>query len=880
MPTGCSACKMGSSKPAMNNRTGTHAARALRNIGWRTLLRRPWQSVLMIVGIMLGVAVVVSIDLANESASRAFDLSVESIAGRATHEIVGGPEGLDEHIYADLRRSGLVSAEESAAAAPVVAEAVTSPDLGGQTMTLLGIDPFAEGPFRRYLAGDGQGVPIEQITAFLTEPGAVLLSTGVAERYGLQVGDALTLEVAGQSKEVFVAGLLEPTDDLSRRSLNSLVLADISTAQEVLGKVGTLSRIDVLIPEDDTTTASQIEGLLPEGVRLQTVAARTGTVEQMTEAFRTNLLALSLLALVVGMFLIYNTMTFSVVQRRMLFGTLRALGVTRREVFWLVVGEALVVGLVGSLLGVGLGVLMGQGAVRLVTRTINDLFFNLSVQGVQVPLISLVKGMALGIGATVATAALPAWEAASVPPRAALSRSDIEVRAQSALKWVALGGLLAEVLGVVLLLIPSEGLVISFAGTFMVIIGMALLTPLVMRGLLRLAAPVTSKLWGTLGRMAPREVSGALSRTSVAVAALMVAVSVTIGISLMVSSFRHTVVIWLEHTLTGDVYISVPGGTQNTSSAPIDPAALARLDGWPGVQRIDTLRAVTLDSPDGPVQVVGINNADSGSARQFLSADASPEETWQLVEQGAVIVSEPYARRHDLPPHGGEVTLYTPDGPQTFHAAGIYYDYGSTAGQIMMALEVYRDIWQDDSLTAVSLLLEPGGDADAVAEAVQTELAPIQSLTVRPNRELREDVLVIFDQTFAITGALNVLATIVAFVGVLSALLSLQLEKQRELGILRAIGMTVRQLWGLTMIETGLMGAIAGLISLPTGFVLAVILVYIINRRAFGWTLQLQAAPGPFVQAMIVAIVAALLAGIYPAWRLSGMAASDAIRFE
>ena len=180
----------------------------------------------------------------------------------------------------------------------------------------------------------------------------------------------------------------------------------------------------------------------------------------------------------------------------------------------------------------------------------------------------------------------------------------------------------------------------------------------------------------------------------------------------------------------------------------------------------------------------------------------------------------------------------------------------------------------------VAWLVATGADPDAVANGLQASLAPIQSLLVRPNRALRQDVLVVFDRTFAITGALQLLATIVAFIGVLSALLSLELERQRELGILRAVGLTVRQLWGLIMLETGLMGAVAGLLAMPTGYVLALILVYIINRRSFGWTLQMQVLPGPFIQALAVAVIAALLAGIYPAWRMSRKTEADAMRFE
>jgi putative ABC transport system permease protein len=850
------------------------APRTFWNIGWRYLLRHRWQSALMLLGIMLGVAVVVSIDLANESASRAFDLSVESVAGRATHQITGGPAGLDEAVYTRLRREGI---GREIPIAPIVTDTVYSPQLGDQPLRLLGVDPLAEPPFRSYLTGEG-ALPLDEIAAFLTEPGAVLISADLAERYGVAAGDHLTLEVGGRTREAVVVGLLLPEDNLSRRSLNGLILADVATAQEMLDRVGVLDRIDVLLP--DAAGADRLRNLLPEETRLEPVTARTGTVEEMTAAFRTNLLALSMLALVVGMFLIYNTMTFSVVQRRTLFGTLRALGVTRREVFLLVVAEALVVGVVGSGLGLGLGVVLGQGAVRLVTRTVNDLFYTVSVQGVAVPPISLAKGAALGVLTTVAAAALPAWEAASVPPRAALTRSHVEVKASRRAGWLAGGGLAVLLAGVGLLLVPTRGLGISFAGTFAVIVGAAMLTPLAMKGLLWIAQPATSSIWGALGRMAPRGVANALSRTSIAVAALMVAVSVTIGISLMVGSFRHTVVIWLEHTLQGDIYISVPGGPQNHPTSTVDDAVLDVLTGWPGVRRVDSVRSVDIASPDGPQHVVAVRNPDSGSARRYLAADGSAEEVWQQVQAGAVTVSEPYARRQGIPLHGGEVTLNTPEGPRVFPVVGVYYDYGSTDGQIMMSQDVYRSIWDDDAITAVALRLEEGVDADAVADEVQRALAPIQRLRVRPNRALREDVLVVFDQTFAITGALNVLATVVAFVGVLSALLSLQLEKQREYGILRAVGMTVRQLWGLTMLETGLMGAIAGLLSMPTGFALSLILVYIINRRAFGWTLQMQVMPRPFGLAFAVALIAALLAGLYPAWRISRMAAADAIRYE
>ncbi len=862
------------------------APRTLWNVGWRTITRHAWQSVLMILGIALGVAVVVAVDLANVSASRAFDLSVDSVAGRATHYVVGGPQGLDEALYADLRQAGVVRE-----AAPVVTAYATSPQLDGRTVQLLGVDPFAEAPFRSYFSA-GEPASIAQLTSFLTQPGAVLLGSNLAqqyqgdERHPLEPGATLQLEIAGRQREVVLTGLLNPADDLSRRALEGLMLADIATAQELTGRVGRLNRIDLILPEPSEPKAAKIDTLLSRdtedaaNVQVQPVEIRTGATKQMTAAFRLNLTALSLLALVVGMFLIYNTMTFSVVQRRTLFGVLRSLGVTRREVFALVLGESLIIGVISAGLGLALGVLMGQSAVQMVTRTINDLYFVLTVRGVEVPLISLLKGAALGVGATVAAAAPPAREAATVPPRAALSRSGLESKAERAATLAGVAGVALILAGVATLALPTKSLVVSFGGTFEVILGFALLTPLVTKTLMHIVQPPLQRALGVLGRMAPRDVSNSLSRTAIAVAALMVAMSVTIGISLMITSFRQTVIVWLSDALQGDIVVSAPSVSGLQDVTPVDPEAAPIVADHPNVSRVDLLRSTSVESPLGPIDVEAGNSPDYGDGLRYLASEGSPRETWAAVLDGqAVIVSEPLANRLDLS-RSDALDLYTNDGLRTFPIVGIYYDYASTRGTAIMSLSTYRDGWDDDTVTALILQLTPGAEPDQTARELEEALAPVQGLLARPNQAIRQAALAIFDRTFAITGALQALATVVAFIGVLSALLALQLEKQREFGILRAVGLTVRELRGLILLETGLMGTVAGLLSLPAGLALAVILIYVINRRSFGWTLQMVVTAAPFVQAVIVSLLASLLAGIYPALRMGEIAPADALRYE
>ena len=848
----------------------------------RTLLRHPIQFVIMTLGIALGVAVMVSIDLANASAARAFDLSASAVTGRATHTILGGAQGVDEALYVQLRtdpqwRSRLESA-------PLVISYAISPQLGEIPFTVLGIDPFAEAPFRSYLgAQQGLGTRLEATASLLTVPGSILLSAPTAERYGLQpcalgrLTDAcrLSLSINGETREVYLTGLLEPSDRFARRALDTFMLTDIGTAQSLSGTGGKLTQIDLILPEDfDSATLS---AALPPGHLLVTSALRTSQVTEMTAAFRVNLTALSLLALVVGVFLIYNAMTFSVIQRRSLFGTLRSIGYTREQVFGMVLGEAALVGALGAGLGLGLGILLGQGAVQMVTQTINDFYFVVKVRGIQISASSLLKGGLTGFLASVLAAAPPAWEAASVPPRLALSRAGLESKAQWIVNLAAgLGGFIAAI-GAAILTIPTRDLVISFSGTSAVVIGLAALTPWVTVSLMRLFGEPLGRLFGLLGRLAPRNVIRSQSRTGVAVAALMIAVSVTIGVQVMISSFRTTVILWLEQTMQGDVYISAQSVSGTRLDTPLDPQAIELAREHPLAQSSLTVRGTTVESEHGPVDLVAVEVTRQMDPRLFLAVQGNPQ---QAMQEGAILLSEPLANRLGIAAPGETLALLTPLGWRSFPIAGIYTDYGSTRGTVRMSLEVYRRLWKDEQLNGLVLFLKPEADADAVTSDLRSRLKGFQNLQINPSGVLRQEALVVFDRTFAITTAMQLITTMVAFIGVLSSLLALQLEKAREMGILRALGLSVAEMRRLTFWETGLLGASAGLLALPTGYILAWILVFVINQRSFGWTLQMHVDPAPFLQAFLLAVGAALLAALYPAWRLGRMQTAEALRGE
>lgn len=852
----------------------------------RYLLRHPWQFGLAVLGVALGVAVVVSINLANASASRAFSLSSEAVTGRATHQVVGGPEGLPDAVF---RRLVLEAGIERAA--PVVEDYVTVPPKPGQpfrTLHLLGVDPFSEAPFRAYLSGtSGKDRGSIDLGPLLTRPGAGVLAASTAAEMGIRIGDSFVVRAGGVKKRIELAGTLEPEDENTRRALADLLVLDIAAAQEILGRTGKLDRIDLILSEGDLKRIAAVTAVLPPGAQILPAAGRTRTTEEMTRAFRLNLTALSQLALVCGLFLIYNTMTFSVVQRRGLIGTLRALGVTRREVFTLVLGEAFGVALLGTAAGLAAGVLLGRGLVRLVTQTINDLYFVVSVRELSIPPEILLKGAAVGIGATLLAALVPAIEATQAPPRAVLTRSTLEARLRRALPRATAVGVGLLLLGGLLLAIPGRSLTLSFGGLFVVIVGFALMTPGATVVLMNLLRRPLGALLGILGRMAAGGVVASLSRTAVAIATLVIAVSVTVGVGVMIDSFRQTVVRWLEMSLQADVYVSVPSRAGGFTGGDLDPEVARRAAAVPGVLRADLIRRVEIPSPTGAVRLVVIGTSDPVSdpvnnqgIRSFELKDGEPDEVWPGFQRGgAVLVSEPFAYRTGIG-RGGTVRLRTDRGDRDFPVAGVYYDYASDRGIVLMSRATYLENWNDLALSGFALTLVPGTDPDRVVERLRRTIASERLLSIQSTRSLKRLSLEIFDRTFLITGVLRLLAGLVAFIGVLSSLMALQLERARELGVLRANGLTPGQVWQLVTSQTGLMGLAAGLLSIPVGLALAAIMIYVINRRSFGWTIRMEVSPDVLLQALLLALAAALLAGLYPAYKMARTSPALALREE
>ena len=838
----------------------------------RYLSRHPAQLVLAILGVAVGVAVVVGIDTAGASARRSFELATRALSGSATHVVRGTPS-VPEEAYAKLAlEAGLPPA------APVVQRSLALVAPASRTLDLLGVDPFAEGPFRSYTSAsagfDG--------AALLRGDGAWLSRTTAGE-LGAKLGDELVFLVGSQRRSVRLAGLIEPQGELASAALADVVLVDISTAQALLGLRGQLTRIDLALPAGEPerdAALSKLSSLLPPSCAVEPASRRSQTLAGMTRAFDINLRALGFLALLVGVFLVYNTMTFAVVQRRPLWGTLRSIGATRGELFRLVCAEALAIGALGTALGLGLGMLLAQALVKLVTQTINDLYYVVSVRELSLEPEVFAEAAALGIGATLLGAMFPALDAMRTAPRAILDRAAQESRLRARIGWLALVGLLAGGASIALLKASGQNLPLGFAALFLMLFAAALLVPGATTVLCRLIAPVAGALAGSLGRIATRGVTSHLARSSVAIAALAIALSATAGMGILVDSFRSTVVRWLDTTLVADVYISSPSTFSNRESAVLSDELVQRMSSDARVRGTTTFRDIDLELADGGkvFATAAALHPKSRDAYRFLAGE--PARIWPAFsERDTLIVSESLARHRSLEP-GSQLSVRTANGVRSFEVLGVFRDYSSDQGWAMLSRDTWLRGWNDPRISALGLFLEPGSDIDAAIADLRRTVPEGEIVKVRSGEELVAASMEVFDRTFSVTRVLRLLAGVVAILGVVGALLAMELEREREMGVLRAIGLSPAGLKRVVLGQTGLLGALAGLFAVPIGIAVAMVLILVINARSFGWTLDIQISPRVLAETFAIALASALIAGAYPAWRMARLSPAQTLRGE
>lgn len=830
------------------------AARLLWTFIVRPLRRDLIRTALTVISVALGVAVVIAIELAGEAAVGSFHSSLETLLGKTDLQITANG-GVDE-----IWMARLSELPHNLRLAPVVEVQAVVDGIG--SIPVYGVDLLPEG--REAQTG---------------QQGGIAITIALARRLGIKApGANLSLQIDDRTQEFSIVRIVDAKDA-------EFALLDIADAQQAARSYGKLDRIDIYVSprEDFARLESELRAMLPPSYALDRPGVRGEENQRMLRAFRWNLRVLSYISLIVGAFLIYNTISVSVVRRRPEIGILRALGAGRFAVLWLFLGEALLLGLAGALAGVLLGRVLAEGAVGLIAGTINSIYTSSRPAQVELTLSATIAGVLAGTLVALLSAFAPAREAMAVAPVSAMGRGAHERQAR--LHWgrrliaavvLALAALLASQAG------PVDGKPLwGYAAALLAVGSAAFTAPAIALLVTRLTRKAMRRFFGAEGMLAGRGLAASLSRTSVIVAALATAIAMMASVGIMVGSFRETVLVWLDQQLRADLYVR-PSGRSGAGQFPaLSPEAPSLVAAVPGVEAVDIFHGLEFRY-QGQRALLGAGIMDIVRQHGRLRFLPSPQDRDSILRslphRDNAIVSEPFANKHGV--HAGDkITLPLGASSVPVTVAGVYYDYSSELGWVILDRSTLLKYIPDQPITNLAVYLKPGEDAAAVRRRIESATAGYR-IVVAENKTLRSAAVLVFDRTFAITYALEAVAILVAMLGAASSLLALVLDRRREFGLLRFLGASPAQLRRLVLIEAGFLGLLANLLGVALGFALSLLLIYVVNKQSFGWTIQFHPPLSLLAGALSLIWLATVAAGLYPARVASRLNPIEVVHLE
>lgn len=808
----------------------------------RYLVRRRSLSLLQIMGIACGVAAVIGMVFSARAALSSFSSAIRFLNGGATHsmESVAGP--MDERVLASLIGDPAVKLFS-----PAIDRRIRLGD--GEPVHLLGLDPFLDRAIRPGMFGFNRGQGDEHrdmLLSFLLDKQAFLMDGKTASRLKLKAGAFVETS----------RGRFRLLGTFPSPSPEALILMDIGHAQRLFGLEGRIDRIDLVLGDEHAFLSRHGRGFRIESAR-QKERIYTG----MLEAFRLNLQALSLIALFVGVFLIYNTTMFTVVSRRKDAGILRSLGASRAELVSAFLAEVLIFGLFGGLLGGIFGYGLSRSLTGLVGQAVSNLYFFLKPSPLPWSWWLVAAGALFGCSAGILGSLFPLLDLVRLNVVGALQGRSRAARTVATARRLSRLGAAVLALTLLLLCFSYLHVYVGFVAAFAFLFGSSLFSGSVLvfadcvlkRGL--------SYVAGLPGRIAAGNIRQNLNRTAVAVAAFMVALSMSVGLGSMIGSFRESLIWWMGTQLRADVYV---GSTSEGFEVP--ERLYEELKAMPGLAGVDPYRNVQVPYHGRSISVAAVC-ADVLQKYAHFGWLKGGDENWDPVKEGEAIVSESFVRNFKKA-EGETIELEGTKGPVRFKIAGVFYDYTTEHGLVMMERSTYLKAFGDPTINSVGIFIDPRNpDREKLLDQVRKR-ASAYALPVFTLAQIQDRILSVFDSTFAVTRSMRVLAIIVAFFGIAGALLTLFMERQREFGIYRSLGFSTRQVVAMTLMEGLGMGVVSFAMSALVGTVLAVILIKVINLRSFNWTIFFHPSPWPYLASAITAILGSAGAALYPIWRI------------
>lgn len=857
----------------------------LRHVSLRHLKYQKARTLMAVFGICLGVAAMVSIDIVNRSVLNSFEDSINHVTGRAALQITGADSGFPEHML-DLVQK-LQGVEY---ALPVIE---TNANLAGgkeRSFAILGVDSLQDHQIRSYSLTD-ESADIPDPLLFLAKRDSILLSKEMAVREGIKIDEQIEVQTVQGIKKFTVRGLLSP-EGPAKAAGGDIAFMDIYAAQSAFGKEGKIDRIDVSFIQGERLDAmkERIQRALPEGYYVDTPAGRSRQVELLLSRFRKIIGLISSMALFVGMYLIYNAVSISVVQRRKEIGILRALGATRGQIVRMFLGEAFVVSIAASLLGIGVGLVFAKLTVGIVAQSVTDFYMKTTVSELVVSWDGLVRNVVIGTIASIAASAFPAFAGARTTPVSAIRNVPYsqdgfllskKIRTVSAvLVFSALALFAAYKTAGPSSVFRNSG--VTFISMTLLLTGVSLVTPSFLKRFIGLFHLSLSSRLGAGGRLAGLNLQKNISRNSVAVAAVFFGVALFVHSASLIYSLNRSVLDYIEAVENCDILVSSghPLSMGGSPSIPMPGEMLEEIEKVPGVYSADPFRKTFINYDGRRIILGAIDIVRSMEYNQYIITDGDRKDVRRLLPgQDNVMVNEGLAARYGIK-HGDRIVLPTPDGPASFGVAAVVVSYVSDAGSVWMDINTYRRHWKDNLADNFAVRVKDKEKIPEVREALLDRFGKDRKLFALPAREFKHEVRKMLDRSFVVTNAVNILTLIIAGFGVIIALLASVFERTREIGILRSVGMTKGQVSGVVLIESVLLGAAGGLLGAATGAFIGWISLEGFFRLDLGASLKYYVHYYSLIQALVLSIGLSALAGLYPARRAAKTNIVEALSYE
>ncbi len=830
------------------------AFRAWRILFFAQLREQPGRLIVTLLAIALGVALGAAVFLVNGAALNEFGLATKRLVGESDVIVRGPREGFAEQLFAVLARNPAVSA-----ASPVLELDAALPG-HADTLKILGLDPFRAATLQPALMADLGAQVLE-----LLRPDSIFLSSSAAAALKVARGGHLEVTVGSAPKTLRVIGILS-----QGAYPQPLGIMDIASAQWLFGKIGALNRIDVQLRAgtDVETFRRTLQPTLPAGVLAVAPQVERDRAVSVTRAYRVNLNMLALVSLWTGAFLVFSTQSLAVLRRRRSLALLRTLGLTRGQLQRALLGEGATLGIAGSILGVLLGALIAVLILHVLAGNLGNGQLRVTGDSLRAGAWPMFGFFLIGTLASSFGAWLPARNAAAQAPARGLKGGDGDFGATARRGWHS-GAALLLVGALLAFLPPVMGLpLFGYAAIGALLFGAVLLVPLLTVTLLR-AIPATRRV---VFDIAVAQLRGNVGLSTLSLASIIVSFSLMVAMAIMVYSFRVSFEHWLGKLLPADLQLRVPFENDTAYWTAADQARLAQT---PGVVRAEfrRTRRLLLDPARPPVTLIA-RGADAAATLAELplvqgaaKVAAGDEPVW---------ISEALEDLYGYKV-GARITLPLPHR-QTFTVAGVWRDYARATGSVVMSWHAYTAATGDDTATESSMWLASGADPGSVEAALRKRLPGADSLEIMTSTALRERSLNIFDRAFAITYALEAIAVGIGLTGVSFAASSTALARRAEFGMLRHIGMRRRQIVGVLASEGVLTSTFGVIYGLALGVVLSLVLVFVVNRQSFSWSIDLAAPIWQLAVLSGVLIAAATLTAIWSGRAATAQAAVRAVR--